>query len=95
MLLVVGLIAIGIVIALGARRTYLRYAGTSGKGVSVQSANQWLWPNLRIPDAASDVTYRADFGGCEAEFAITEDALLQWCRTKGWAIERISSISAG
>ena len=67
------------------------YFGTSASGVSVTSANQKLWPSLRLPESASDVTYAVDSYGCEAEFAISESEFVKWCAGNSWEIEEIST----
>ena len=39
-------------------------------GVSSPVANRMIWQGYELPETATDVTYYADFGGCEAEFEI-------------------------
>lgn len=85
--------AICIVVTLAVRRQYLRHAGVSDKGVSSHTANQMLPAGLRLPDTASDVTYYVDFGAAEAEFAVSEEDFVNWCRTNGWTVEPIQSVS--
>ena len=89
----VALCAIAIVIAKGVHREYLRYSGESGQGVTAHEANQMLWPELHLPREASDVRYYTDFGCAEAEFAITEDVFLRWCRANGWTVTEITTPS--
>ena len=48
-----------------------------------------IWDGYELPDSASDVTYYADFGGCEAEFAISESEFLAWCHVRGWSPKKI------
>jgi len=50
-----------------------------------------LWPGLKLPTLAHDVTFRVDFGGCEAEFAIDESIFLVWCSSNKWNVNKISS----
>ena len=38
----------------------------------------------------TDVTYYADFRGCEAEFAISESEFLNWCSVRGWSPKKIA-----
>ena len=66
-------------------------SSASASGVSVESANRKLWPSLRLPDSASDVTYAVDSYGCEAEFAITESEFVKWCASNDWEIEEIAA----
>lgn len=89
--LVVVICAAGVATGLYLRRAYLCLAGTTASGVSARSANRMLWSPLRLPAAASDVTYHVDFGCCEAEFAVSETVFLRWCRDNGWKTEPISA----
>ena len=61
----------------------------TGSGASAIEANQHLWPGLKLPHSASDVTFVVDFGGCEAEFAISEADFLNLCDAKLWRPEPI------
>ena len=58
-------------------------------GVSSSIANRMIWKGYKLPEAATDVTYYADFGGCEAEFAISESEFLKWCKQGGWTPQEI------
>jgi hypothetical protein len=80
-----------IVAVTAAYRVYLSYVGTSSQGVSVARANRMLWPHLRLPDAASDVSYYVDFGAAEAEFTVPQQEFLNWCQAKGWDCRPITS----
>ncbi|HBO43034.1 MAG TPA: hypothetical protein DD670_03690 [Planctomycetaceae bacterium] len=89
-LLLLGLCAISVV-AMSVRRVYLRHAGVSGYNVTASMANRMIWPELRLPAGASDVSYYVDFGRVEAEFAISGESLVEWCRSNGWTCEPIDS----
>jgi hypothetical protein len=42
-----------------------------------------------VPEAASDVYYYTDWAADEAEFSISEDDFLDWCKSKSWEVEPI------
>ena len=84
-------VAVAILIGTLFYRGYQRNVGVTRTGVSTQTANQYLPTSLALPDAASDVTVYVDFGAAESEFAITEDAFLAWCNSRGWTATPISS----
>lgn len=63
----------------------------TARGVSAEAANRRLWQELQLPATASDVTYYTDSGGCEAEFAISEEPFLDWCESRGWDPQPIGS----
>jgi hypothetical protein len=69
---------------------YRSFFGSQGVGVSASTANRMLWPDYRLPPSVSDVTYIVDFGGCEANFAISELHFLAWCKEKGWTAVKIN-----
>jgi hypothetical protein len=93
LLIIIAICAIGIVLTLAVRRQTLWLVGTTGTTASAHAANQILGDELRLPAAATDVTYYVDFGAAEAEFAVSEEDFLNWCRTKGWAVQSIESVS--
>lgn len=76
-------------LAWNAYRTWQRQAGITRNGVAADVANDILWPRLRLPEDASDVTCYVDFGAAEAEFAISEESFLAWCKVNGWAVEAL------
>lgn len=88
-------VALAIVIGIGINRfvyrPYLRARGVSANAATSQQANIWIWPNLRIPASASDVSYVTDAFGCEVKFAISERAFLDWCKGKNWKVEEITT----
>jgi hypothetical protein len=67
-----------------------QFLSVSGHGRSAQDANKYQWPALRLPEAASDVSYYIDHAWSEAEFAISENEFLQWCQASGWKTEKIT-----
>ena len=68
---------------------YRLYFQAHRVGVGPDIANRMIWPEYELPNDASDVTYHVDFGGCEAEFAVSESHFLNWCRARGWSPTRI------
>ena len=91
LLLLVAAVSVLILIGSFAIRSYHRHAGVTHTGVSSQTANQILPASLALPDTASDITVYVDFGAAESEFAVSEDAFLAWCKSRGWTPTRISS----
>ena len=91
LLLLVAAVTVLILVGSFILRAYQRHVGVTRTGVSSQTANQHLSPSLMLPDAASDVTVYVDFGAAESEFAISEDAFLAWCKSRGWSPEPIST----
>lgn len=77
-------------IALGLIATHQRYYSTTRSGVTAAVANRKVWADYSLPATATDVTYYADFGGCEAEFAITETNFVAWCEDRGWSFSPIT-----
>ncbi len=59
--------------------TYARLFAPHRVGTTSAVANRMMWPGCQLPREASDVTYCVDFGGCEAEFAVSESDFLAWC----------------
>ena len=74
----------------GAFVSYRSYFQPYRVGVTPAVANRMMWHGYELPKTASDITYRVDFGGCEAEFAISESNFLLWCRARGWSPNPIS-----
>ena len=70
---------------------YRSFFGSHRIGVSAATANRMLWSGYRLPDSATDVTYIVDFGGCEADFAISESQFLAWCKHSGWTASKIKT----
>ena len=69
---------------------YRSYFQSHRVGVSASVANRMMWPEYELPHTATDVTYYADFRGCEAEFAISESEFLNWCSVRGWSPKKIA-----
>jgi hypothetical protein len=78
-------------IAVAAFVVYCRNLSATGAGTSHAIANRAMWTGLELPSYASDVTFYVDQYGCEAEFRISEQDFLDWCKGKGFRISRISS----
>ena len=79
-----------VAILIAAIVAYRSYFQAHRVGVGPNIANRMVWPEFELPNSAADVTYHVDFGGCEAEFAISESDFLNWCRTRGWCPSKIS-----
>lgn len=61
----------------------------SGSGSIPEEANKQLWDYLKIPLTARDVSYAVDRHGCEANFELSEQDFLAWCRANGWDLSSI------
>ena len=79
-----------VAILIAAFVAYRSYFQPRRFGTSSSIANRMIWSGFKLPHNASDVTYHVDFGGCEAEFAISESDFLEWCNDRGWVPERIA-----
>lgn len=90
-MMLVAACAIAILIGSFAFLAYQRNAGVTLSGVSSQTANQYLSSSLALSDAATDVTVYVDFGAAESEFAISEDAFLSWCDSRGWSPDPVAT----
>jgi len=77
-------------IVLAAIVGYRNYYQSHRTGVTATIANRMMWPGYKLPESATNITYHADFGGCEAEFAISESEFLEWCNSRGWAPNKIT-----
>lgn len=78
-------------LALGVLSTYRMYFRVTARGTSSAAANRVMWHGYKLPPSACDVTFHADFGGCEAEFSILEGEFLDWCKERGWSVAKIES----
>lgn len=67
------------------------YFKTTMSGTTASVANRMMWQGLGLPASASDVTYYADSGGCEAEFAIPVAEFLELCEQRGWEVSEIET----
>ena len=72
---------------------WLKHAlvGSTASNVSAKSANRYIWPSLRLPVSATDVTFAVAPYFCEAEFAISEVEFCKWCTNNGWRMTSITS----
>lgn len=82
-------LAVLILIGVYCVRGFELHGGALRTGISSTVANQYLLHSLKLPDAASDVSVYVDFGAAESEFAITEDAFLEWSKANGWLVNSI------
>ncbi len=88
LLLVVTFVAV----AFGSVASYRNYFASHRSHTTAAVANRMIWPDHRLPPEAADVTYEVDFGGCEAEFAISEGAFLNWCESCGFEVTAIEKV---
>lgn len=65
---------------------YRTIAGTEGAAVTPQAANSNLAPRLVLPMTAKDINFYRDMCWVEADFSISEDEFLKWCKTRNWTI---------
>lgn len=78
-------------ISIAAVRAYCLYYPSQAHHASAAVANRVLWKELSLPASASDATFFVDQYGCEAEFAISERELLEWCESRHWTLSQIQS----
>ncbi|MEM8783493.1 MAG: hypothetical protein AAGE65_11640 [Planctomycetota bacterium] len=69
---------------------YQSYYPSRGSNTTSQVANRVLWDRLNIPEAAQDVTFFVDWGGCEAEFALEERLFVELCQSRDWTFTDIT-----
>ena len=70
---------------------YRIFRSSTARGTTATVANRVMWAGFELPASAADVTYYVDFGGCEAEFAISEADFLSWCSDRGWTVTKIDT----
>jgi len=87
----IALCAVAMFLALKGRTIVLLWDGAKGVRESVEIANRMQWPELLLSTDASDVSFFISFYESEAEFAIPEESLLDWCQSKGWDVTKIST----
>ena len=85
------MVAAAAVVTLVGAFSYRQFVGQTGAGTSPDFANRSFSSRLEIPDSATDINFYVDLCWIEADFSISEEAFLKWCRQQGWPVATVDS----
>jgi len=78
-------VAVSAVLTVAGIWGYRLINGQSVAGHTAVTANRVFGSRLTIPDSATDINFYYDLCWIEADFAISEQAFLTWCKEQGWS----------